>query len=90
MKIKIDVCLVTKNNITNVNGLEHVSVNKLIIETSKPLGLARMRAIHKVTTPIFGFIDDDVELDENWFETLLPHIKDPDVGAVQGLSLIHI
>ena len=83
--MKIDVCIVTKNDIRTVKGLEYVPLNKLIIETSKPLALARMRAIHKVTTPIFAFIDDDVELDEDWFETLISHMKNPSVGAVQGV-----
>lgn len=85
LKMKIDVCLVTKNNIETIKGLEHVPVNKLIVETSTPLGLARRRAIQKVTTPVFAFIDDDAEIDEMWFQTLLPHIQDPSVGAVQGI-----
>ena len=83
--MKIDVCIVTKNPFPSIPGLEYVPVNKLIIETSTPLGLARMRAIHKVTTPIFAFIDDDAELDKAWFDTLSPYIQDPHVGAVQGI-----
>ena len=83
--MKIDVCLVTKNNINEVDGIEHVPVNHLIIETSAPLALARKRAIEKVRTPIFAFVDDDVELDETWFDTLISHMQDPTVGAVQGI-----
>jgi glycosyltransferase involved in cell wall biosynthesis len=80
----IDVCLVTKNDIETVPGLEHVPVNNLIIEKSEPLAWARYHAIQKVTTEIFAFIDDDVELDPSWFATLRPHIEKAEVGAVQG------
>ena len=83
--MKIDVCIVTKTPLSQIKGLEHIPVNNLIIETSTPLALARMRAIQKVKSKIFAFIDDDVELDESWFETLIPYFQDPTVGAVQGI-----
>jgi glycosyltransferase involved in cell wall biosynthesis len=87
-KMKIDVCLVTKDpRVRSVKGLEHVPVNKLIIERSKPLALARAKAIRKVTTEFFAFIDDDVEISKEWFKTLTAYMK-PDVGAVQGTLLI--
>jgi glycosyltransferase involved in cell wall biosynthesis len=86
--MKIDVCLVTKDpRVKSVKGLEHIPVNKLIIERSKPLALARARAIRKVTTEFFAFIDDDVEISKEWFKTLMAYMK-PDVGAVQGTLLI--
>jgi len=82
--MKIDVCLVTKNNVKTIKGLENIPINKLIIENSKPLGLARMRAIRKVTTDWFAFIDDDVVILPEWFGSLVKFIDD-DVGAVQGV-----
>jgi len=68
--------------------MEFIPVNNLIIETSTPLALARMRSIQKVKTEWFAFIDDDVEIDENWFETIKPYTKKTDVGATQGSLLI--
>lgn len=82
--MKIDVCLVTKNDINSINGLEYIPLNRLIIERSKPLGLARMRAIQKVSTEWFTFIDDDVVILPKWFESLEKFI-DNDVGAIQGI-----
>jgi len=82
--MKIDVCLVTKNNVNMIKGLKYIPLNKLIIERSKPLGLARMRAIQKVSTEWFAFIDDDVVILPKWFEGLAKFIDD-DVGAVQGI-----
>jgi hypothetical protein len=80
--VKIDVCVVTKNN-KKPRGLENVPINNVIIETSKPLGLARMKAIQKVETPNFAFVDDDVIIGENWFKTVFSSMNDK-VGAVHG------
>jgi glycosyltransferase involved in cell wall biosynthesis len=85
--VKIDVCLVTKRNIKRVKGLEFIPINKLIVETSKPLAYARMRAIHRVESEWFAFIDDDVEIDKEWFDTLTKYIG-TNVGAVQGILLV--
>ena len=83
--MKIDVCLVTKNpDIKTIKGLEYVPVHDLITERSRPLGLARMKAIQKVKTEWFAFIDDDVEIGPDWFRTVYSSI-DPEVGAVEGL-----
>jgi len=81
---KIDVCLVTKNNVNTIKGLQYIPLNKLIIERTKPLGLARMRAIQKVSTEWFAFIDDDVLILPKWFESLTKFI-DKDIGAIQGI-----
>lgn len=83
--MKIDVCLVTKNDVETIQGLEYIPLNNLIIETSTPLALARKRAIQKVVTPWFAFIDDDVKIDEEWFKTLAFHIEQTTIGAVQGI-----
>ena len=79
---KIDVCIVTKNN-KLPKGLEHIPINNLIVETSKPIGLARYRAIKKVRTKYFAFIDDDIEISKNWFRILTSFI-DTDVGCIWG------
>lgn len=81
----IDVCLVTKNDVKTIKGLEYIPFNKLIIEKSIPLGLARKISIQKVTTGWFAFIDDDVKIDEGWFKTLSGYMEDPKIGAIQGM-----
>ena len=86
--MKIDVCLVTKNDMQTIHGLEYIPLNNLIIETSTPLALARKRAIQKVTTSWFAFIDDDVKIDESWFKTLASYTEKPNIGAVQGILCV--
>lgn len=83
----IDVCVVTLKNGCPAKGLEHIPIQNLIIERSKPLGLARRRAIRKVKTEWFAFVDDDVEIDKSWFSTITRCIED-DVGAIQGILLV--
>ncbi|MDH5439027.1 MAG: glycosyltransferase, partial [Candidatus Bathyarchaeota archaeon] len=51
--------------------------------TSKPLALARMRAIQKVTTEWFAFVDDDVQIGPDWYKQVSAYIT-PGVGAVCG------
>ena len=63
--------------------MAHIPIRELVVETSTPLGLARMRAISRVKTPIFAFVDDDVEISSNWFQELSKHMGSG-VGAVQG------
>jgi glycosyltransferase involved in cell wall biosynthesis len=79
---KIDVCVVTREGILP-KGLEFVPTNNIIIETSSPIGIARKRAIDKVTTDWFAFIDDDVEITPEWFGICSLFIK-KDVGAIVG------
>lgn len=85
---KIDICIVTRdeNSLTNYllpEILEYIPINNLIIETSKPIGLSRYRAIQKVKTKYFAFIDDDIKISKNWFKILTAFI-DEDVGCIWG------
>lgn len=84
---KIDVCVVTRG-FKLLEGLGYTPINNLIVETIKPVGLARQVCISKVKTPIFAFIDDDIEIDEYWFNMLYQFIKDNDVGAICGKERI--
>lgn len=83
------MCIVTKQespgNYSNI--VKNVPVNDIIIERSAPLGLARMRAIQKVKTEWFAFIDDDVFLTQSWFKTIASFIKE-DIGAIQGITFV--
>ena len=82
---KIDVCVVTRDN-KLPKGLEHIPVNNLIVETIKPVGLARQKCISKVVTSIFAFIDDDIIIDEYWFNSLYHYMLKDNVGAVWGIT----
>jgi cellulose synthase/poly-beta-1,6-N-acetylglucosamine synthase-like glycosyltransferase len=84
VKIDIIVCTRDLSGKTIPKGLEHIPINKLIIETSTPIGEARRQAIAKVSTPVFAFIDDDVQISSTWFRTVYPYIRRRDVGAVAG------
>lgn len=88
LQLPIDVCLVTKNSSSKLNGLKYLPVNHLIVETSKPLALARMRAIQKVTTEWFAFIDDDVYIGPDWYKQVSMYVRSG-VGAVCGRMLQH-
>jgi len=83
--MKIDVCLVTKKSKIPqwwLKNLERVPLNNLIVETSTPLAMARMRAIQKVQTEWFAFIDDDVVIGKRWIDQVTKAIT-PKTGAVE-------
>lgn len=90
--MKIDVCIVTKspeNAQSMLSRLRKASfTNSIIIETSTPLGLARMRAIQKVTTEWFVFFDDDIVVPnfEKWFIEIIRYISS-NVAAIEGMAL---
>lgn len=89
-QMKVDVCIVTKNveNLSPrlLDKIHKLPLNKLIIETSRPLGMARQRAISQVETDWFLFIDDDVIIGDRWFQTLVKYISLPKVGAIEGIA----
>jgi hypothetical protein len=49
------------------DNIERVPARHVVLETSTPLSLARCRAIRRVKTPWFVFIDDDMRIGENWW-----------------------
>jgi GT2 family glycosyltransferase len=83
---KIDVCVVSRDG-SLPKGLEHIPINNLIIETISPVGEARRRCISKVTTRLFAFIDDDIIIDEGWFDILYHYVMKDNVGAVWGTTI---
>jgi hypothetical protein len=80
---KIDVCVVTRDG-SLPKGLEFIPQENLIIETSAPLGEARRKAIDRVKTEWFAFIDDDMEIQPYWFNNLANHI-DEKTGGIWGI-----
>jgi glycosyltransferase involved in cell wall biosynthesis len=82
---RIDLCICTRDNGSPL-GISNIPVEKLIIEKSKPIGIARQRAIARITTPIFAFIDDDVTIPQNWYRKMAAEMLDASVGACYGLN----
>ena len=77
----IDVCVVSRDR-SLPKGLEYVPASHLIIETSTPIGDARVAAISQVKTEVFAFIDDDVELTPDWYQKAMFHMN-------QGYAVVY-
>jgi glycosyltransferase involved in cell wall biosynthesis len=60
--------------------------NVIVIQDSGTRGSARQKAIERVQTDWFMFVDSDVILCEGWFEKAKKLIKD-NVGAVWGMEI---
>jgi hypothetical protein len=85
MSEKVDVILVTKTGPSErwLENLKHLPVNNLIVETSRPLGVARQNAFGKVETEFFVSLDDDAFITPSWFSTIFSFM-DENVGVVAG------
>jgi hypothetical protein len=72
--MKVDAVVVSKKGVSDEFKemiYKAIPVNRLVVDsTTKPLGRARENAIGQVETPYFVFVDDDVELPANWFESM--------------------
>ncbi len=77
--------------------MDHVSLDRTIeiartfgaeiYSESVGLGYARQRCFELVKTDYLAFVDSDVEItDSNFFEYALLKLKDPEVGAIVGMS----
>ena len=55
----------------NWEGLDDIPGRRVVLETSKPLGVARMRSVQRVRTPYFLCFDDDVMIDEGWYVRMM-------------------
>ena len=70
-----------------ISVIQSMFSNVEVIQTNSNLAVARKIGISHVETKYFAFIDDDVELCENWLSKLLAIFKnDETVGAVQGFT----
>lgn len=86
MKMKVDVVIPTRNQSRIRPALMKTLksadwVNNIIIETSKPLSIARVQGAKKCSTEWIAMFDDDVEIPENWFSVVSLKIK-PGVLAI--------
>ncbi|MEP7112225.1 MAG: mycofactocin biosynthesis glycosyltransferase MftF [Ilumatobacteraceae bacterium] len=52
------------------------------LEINRGPATARNAGLAEVTTPLVAFVDTDVDLDDGWLESLLPHFNDPLVALV--------
>ena len=96
MDRKVDVIVVTKDpNYVLPAGAGGIPVNDVIVETSTPLAKARQRAIARVTTDWFVFLDDDIILPDDWWKRIyevgwayrvfMPRFEH--IGATQGTAI---
>lgn len=60
-------------------------VNKIILETSKPLSIARLIGAKKCSTSWIAMFDDDVEIPSHWFDCVKRYVE-PGVVAVSTPS----
>lgn len=73
---KVDVTHVTRRfNMMwlekNAAAIAQMPYGRFIIDTSTPLGMARVRAISQVSAPYFVDVDDDVVLSRGWFVSMV-------------------
>lgn len=96
MDRKVDVVVVTKDPTPRFCRSGGIPTATTIVETSTPLAKARQRAIAKVETDWFVFIDDDIILPDDWWKTLDRQIHFDSfgqrpfaqiIGAVQGTAI---
>lgn len=74
------------SNDDTIEAVKHFFPEALIIESEVNLGKARQEGIEHVDTECFVFMDDDVELCNDWFRTITRQIKH-NTGAIAGLAL---
>jgi glycosyltransferase involved in cell wall biosynthesis len=88
--MKVDIVVVSKHPVTATRNLwicdGGIPINKVIVETSTPLAKARQRAIRRVSTDWFVFLDDDIILPDDWW-ALCSQYMWHDSGAVQGTTI---
>jgi len=91
--LKLDILVVTKNptlssEFQQMIEASAIPVHNIIIETSKPLGPARERAIQRAETERFVWLDDDVWLPKNWYSSVMRYWKeDAKIGWLEGVAL---
>lgn len=84
--MKLDVCVPTLDPLSEefIGNIEkNVPLNRLLTSTLPGRGRARQDLIDRVETEFFAFVDTDIVLLPNWFESVTAYLG-PDVGAVEG------
>ena len=65
----------------------HVELNPKIIFDDGNRATARQKGVEYVSSEFFAFIDSDVVLTPQWFNKMILHFEDPEVGAVWGAAI---
>ena len=73
-----------------INTVKHCFPRATVIQTTEILARARKLGIDMVDTEYFALIDDDVELQDGWFDKIFRHFSDGKVGAVQGFGRYYV
>lgn len=89
---EVNVIVVNNNSIDNTQEVSESFISKIstlmcLQEFRQGLSYARNHGIHSSTGDIVVFLDDDVELHENWLDELLAPFNDPNVAVVGGKVL---
>jgi len=74
------------SNDGTIDVVQEIFPDALIIQSDKPLSIARKIGIQHVETDIFMFIDSDIEITRDYVVELFKHINENDVGAVHGYA----
>jgi glycosyltransferase involved in cell wall biosynthesis len=83
--IVVDGCS-TDKTLQIVKEFQERHGNVIFVEDKGTRGSARQKAMNKVTSDWFMFVDSDVVLSENWFAKAERLIKD-DIGAIWGIEI---
>jgi glycosyltransferase involved in cell wall biosynthesis len=74
------------NTVQIVEEFQEKYGNVVLLQDNGTRGSARQKAMEKVTSEWFMFVDSDVVLSDNWFSKAERLIKD-DVGAIWGIEI---
>lgn len=65
--------------------IANIPVNRILVDTSKPVSYSRYKLFQKAETEWVVTFDDDVEVEPDWLQRLLPFTKFADTVGVEGL-----
>lgn len=88
--MKIDICIPTKDKKTldiEKMNIKILPINKIIISDAKGLANARNELMSKVKTDWFLFIDDDIRIDERWWDNIQSYMIDGLIADTEMLNL---
>ncbi len=68
-----------------IETIKHIFPDAIIEQSTARLGWARKTSADLVDTPLFAFVDEDVEIPKEWFSLLMPKLTEQ-VGAIHALA----
>ena len=96
---RFDICIPTKDksklDLKRMN-IDIIPYNNILISDAKGLSNARNELMSQVTTEWFLFLDDDIQINQKWWDKIKRYVKDEDmlergceprrIGAVNGFG----